>query len=501
MRVMGCLQAGDRRQTASYIDVDRVTRASNNRRAPAMSEPCRPLRAAPPPMGLLAGTPTVPQSDRSRLRGFDSQTIFRRRMSNNLIRLRRKKEKFRWPAFPLSCASWLLTRFLLLGSLWVPVAIGGTETLAQQWAPQRLASQQYALQTVPCQDCDAAEGNPLPPLPGIEAYQTADYPLEEDAHSIDAPPEMAVGPGVASGEMVPGGAYAGYEPWFPNRPHILSRTADRLRQRPVFPNRPYLFGGAAWGPAPERPHNFWFNPFAIPQGLGNLLFRGNYPADTGSLGFPYSLVPSHVVDRVPRPYIGHGQPYIQTSHIGRGQPLSGTSWQNRPFSVDGFTGALLSHRLNDDVDQTSGLITGFRLGWDYDHYWGSEFRMGFGNTGVVGSSEKVDVRLADVGVQYYPWGDARWRPYTGLGLGVGSFTFQDGSRSVDDYAVQIPISVGVKYAFKPWWNLRLDVTNFLSLPSSELDFMNNVQLTGAVEYRFGGRRRSYFPYNPSIHLK
>ena len=370
----------------------------------------------------------------------------------------------------------------------------------------------YQLQTVPCQNCDATSQNYLPPLPGVDAYAGGILPvaaMQEDptAQSFHQPdqfvetlaPQQA--PPMQTTATPANGTYDyvdGYPPVFPNRPYIIPRTVDRLRQRPLFPRLTAAFHS---GSPSDRPHTFWFNPFAIQQGLGNFLFRGNQPADTGSLGMPFSMVPSHVVDQVPRPYIGHGQNYIKSPHIGMGQPLSGTSWTNRPYSIDVYTGAFLASALNENVEQGNGLMSGFRVGWDFEHYWGTEFRMGFGDTRVDGSSDKVDVRLADIGVVYYPWGDARWRPYTSLGLGIGSFAFQDGSHSVDDYALQVPISVGVKYAFKPWWNLRLDFTNYMSMPSSHLDFMNNVLLTGAFEYRFGGRRRSYFPYNPSIHLK
>jgi hypothetical protein len=59
----------------------------------------------------------------------------------------------------------------------------------------------------------------------------------------------------------------------------------------------------------------------------------------------------------------------------------------------------------------------------------------------------------------------------------------------------------VKYAFKPWWGLRLDATNYLVLPANDLSFMNQVALSLAAELRFGGQRRSYFPYSPSIQLR
>jgi len=220
------------------------------------------------------------------------------------------------------------------------------------------------------------------------------------------------------------------------------------------------------------------------------------------LGFPFSVVPSHMVDRVPRPYLGHGQSYIGPRHIDRGQPLIGTSWTNRPFYVDGYTGALLGWGLNDVLGQGHGTVTGVRLGWDFEHFWGAQFGFGFGNTQTDPLGNDISLRLADLSVLYYPWGDSRWRPYTGMGLGVGQYDFinQD-QRRIEQIAVQIPLSIGVKYAFRPWWAIRVDATNYLSLPTGELSFINQLALTLALELRFGGQRRSYFPYSPSIHLR
>ncbi|MBL8892196.1 MAG: hypothetical protein JNL67_19630 [Planctomycetaceae bacterium] len=294
----------------------------------------------------------------------------------------------------------------------------------------------------------------------------------------------------------------GPAPLFPNRPYLVPRLAERLRWRPLFPNRPYLRGSWPGGPPLEQPRTFWLNPFAVQQGLGNFLFRGNQPADTGSLGFPFSVVPSHLVDRVPRPYLGHGQPYIGPRHIDRGQPLFGTSWVNRPYFIDGYTGALFSWNLTENLDQTHGTISGLRLGWDYEHFWGAQIGMGFGSTNTDPGGNDVSIRLADVSVMYYPWGDSRWRPYTGLGLGAGKYSFLDETGgSVDEFAMQIPLSLGIKYAFRPWWALRVDATNYFVLPANELKFMNQLALTLGLEIRFGGQRRSYFPYSPSIQLR
>ncbi len=387
---------------------------------------------------------------------------------------------------------------------------------AQQWAPTQGATQPSVSQP----DVSLLKSTqPMPPKQGVPRHSSRIISVAEPGMEPDAWVYEGEGPSAwLAGELpasgigydhdyygVPGHgqAYdAGYDPLFPNRPYLVPRLADRLRWRPLFPQRPHLRGSWSGGPPLEQPRTFWFNPFAIQQGMGNFMFRGNHPADTGSLGFPFSTVPSHVVDRIPRPYFGHGQSYVGPRHIDRGQPLVGTSWTNRPFYVEGYTGALLAWNLSDSVDQTHGTISGVRLGWDFEHFWGTEFGLGFGSTRTSPGGADVSIRMADVSVLYYPWGDSRWRPYTGMGLGVGRYAFLDsGQVSINEFALQIPLSVGVKYAFKPWWALRLDATNYLVMPADNLRFMNNVALSMAVEFRFGGQRRSYFPYSPSIQLR
>ena len=47
---------------------------------------------------------------------------------------------------------------------------------------------------------------------------------------------------------------------------------------------------------------------------------------------------------------------------------------------------------------------------------------------------------------------------------------------------------------------RFDVIDNLAFASGPLDTMNNISLTFSVEVRFGGVRRSYWPWNPGRHL-
>ncbi|MGY8771376.1 MAG: hypothetical protein ACKVH8_23425 [Pirellulales bacterium] len=71
----------------------------------------------------------------------------------------------------------------------------------------------------------------------------------------------------------------------------------------------------------------------------------------------------------------HSDPDDPDRYLGQGSPLIGTSWRNRPYHADMFFGSLLTGDLERNViSQRSTAISGIRIGYDFDHYWGSEIR-------------------------------------------------------------------------------------------------------------------------------
>jgi opacity protein-like surface antigen len=186
------------------------------------------------------------------------------------------------------------------------------------------------------------------------------------------------------------------------------------------------------------------------------------------------------------------------------EPLVGASWSNEPYHVDWFLGMIRGTEIiRDHVDQNVGVVGGFRLGWDYDLYWGLETRLGFSSledqpeaAPLAGSADKVI--LWDTSLVYYPWGDSRFRPYFGIGLGLAEFRFTDDfGQQIQRNLVEMPIGVGLKYRLHDWITLRADVTDNLALGSSGLATMNNFSFTTGMEYRFGGCHRSYWPWEPA----
>ena len=104
--------------------------------------------------------------------------------------------------------------------------------------------------------------------------------------------------------------------------------------------------------------------------------------------------------------------------------------------------------------------------------------------------------MTDASVLYYPWGDARWRPFATLGFGVVGFHFQDRSgQGFDQTIVHLPIGLGLKYKWQPIFAFRLDLKDNLAFGTSRLDTMHNWSLTCGVELRWGGdSSKRYFPW-------
>ena len=208
----------------------------------------------------------------------------------------------------------------------------------------------------------------------------------------------------------------------------------------------------------------------------------------------------------------HGEVNHAHRHYGKGRPLVGTSWLNRPLHVGWFIGSLMGDDLiGGRIDQESDIFGGYRLGIDFDHYWGTEFRLGFAAPEIVDSPAVIDpnspppqrddrILFWDAHLLYYPWGDAQWRPYASIGLGVASIRFNDElGQAYNEVLFHVPIGIGAKYQFRRWCALRFDAMDNLAVGTSSLDTMHNLSFTFGVEVHAGGFRTSYYPWNPSIH--
>lgn len=195
-----------------------------------------------------------------------------------------------------------------------------------------------------------------------------------------------------------------------------------------------------------------------------------------------------------------------TSHgraMGPGDPLRGTSWLNRPYTLSLDGGALLmTGKPAPNVRKNNDLFGAVGLGWDWDHYWGSQFRVGWStpdllNTQQPTASPDDNLFITDLSLLYYPWGDARTRPYYRLGIGLTDVEYtNDFGVRINDMLLTIPVGIGVKYQVRRWMAWRLELANNIAFGQGETDSLQNLTLTGGLEWRFGGRPANYWAWAP-----
>jgi hypothetical protein len=64
--------------------------------------------------------------------------------------------------------------------------------------------------------------------------------------------------------------------------------------------------------------------------------------------------------------------------------------------------------------------------------------------------------------------------------------------------LQMPIGLGLKYRHTSRLAMRVDLIDNIGFSAGQLDTMHNWSLTAGIEARFGGgRKRNYWPWNPS----
>ncbi len=186
-------------------------------------------------------------------------------------------------------------------------------------------------------------------------------------------------------------------------------------------------------------------------------------------------------------------------------PERARSWTNRPVSVGGFIGGMFSTELiSGRVDQEPSFFTGGRLGWDVSESWGLETRLGLAETNLRGENasvflDKNELTVWDADLMYYPWGESRLRPFLSLGLGFLQHDFVDDTGvRVKDTLFAIPFGLGFKYRIDQRLAIRFDLQdNFAFAGGHDVESTNNISMTAGLELRFGGRKKNYWPWDPS----
>lgn len=179
---------------------------------------------------------------------------------------------------------------------------------------------------------------------------------------------------------------------------------------------------------------------------------------------------------------------------GPGEPLRGTSWLNRPyeFGLDAG-GFVMTKRISANSQRNNDVLAAAHLGWDWDHYWGSQVRVAWtspdlSTPAAVQPRKSDDLMIYDLSMLYYPWGDSRVRPYYRFGAGLVDvdFTNPAGHRE-DNMLLTFPVGIGIKYQTKRWMALRGEVIDYITFGQNSAAGMQNLTFSLGMEWRFGGR--------------
>ncbi|GHT40492.1 hypothetical protein FACS189443_0920 [Planctomycetales bacterium] len=210
---------------------------------------------------------------------------------------------------------------------------------------------------------------------------------------------------------------------------------------------------------------------------------------------------------------------------GCGQPLVNKSWLDHPHYFGGFVGTIYGSKdlVSGAIKQKDGGTGGILYGYNLNEYWGIESRLHFSsidiydtdaiveqiralNPNYIATSRARELTIIDFAVQYYPLGNAKWKPYFKYGLGAGHETFIDSwGNKHSETAVSMPLGVGLRY----WWNERLaiqaDIIDNVVFGKGITKTNGNVSFAVGLTYSFGAdtkkRPVQYWPARPSMGSK
>ncbi len=218
-------------------------------------------------------------------------------------------------------------------------------------------------------------------------------------------------------------------------------------------------------------------------------------------------------DRWSEPPTTNGLPGLRTSvshprAIGLGEPLQGTSWLNRPYQFSLETGLLaMANDVGGGTGKGNDLLIAAQLGWDFDHYWGTQVRVAFSSPSFDYETPPVtdasnDVAIYDASLLYYPWGDSRVRPYWRAGLGLTDIDYVDAAGTpASESLVTVPLAVGLKYQKERWMAIRFEAADNIAFGQGDANTLNNFTFTFGAEWRFGGRAAPGWRREGNRHLQ
>jgi len=87
------------------------------------------------------------------------------------------------------------------------------------------------------------------------------------------------------------------------------------------------------------------------------------------------------------------------------------------------------------------------------------------------------------------------------GIGATEIDFPtDGGHRRNEELWTFPVGFGLKYPIRRWLAARAEFADQLALGNNGVATQHDLTLTFGLEWRFGARQRSYWPWNPSRHI-
>jgi hypothetical protein len=177
------------------------------------------------------------------------------------------------------------------------------------------------------------------------------------------------------------------------------------------------------------------------------------------------------------------------------------------------------------IKQKEGGTGGLLFGYNFNDYWGFESRLHFASIDIqdtayareiiqnlnpdlkiLSTTRTNELTILDVSANFYPLGNAKWRPYFKYGLGFGQQKFVDSFGYTHSKGIgAMPLGMGMRY----WWNERLaiqaDLTDNVIFASGIAKTQHDVALTVGLTYAFGSGKTvhpvHYWPATPSMGSK
>jgi hypothetical protein len=170
-----------------------------------------------------------------------------------------------------------------------------------------------------------------------------------------------------------------------------------------------------------------------------------------------------------------------------GDLVQDTYYLRRPWHAGFFFGTMDGDSLTSEVNQASDWFGGFRYGNDFSPTWGWELRTAFFEPKLTYADEPERAGFArdwflDASFLHYPFGDTRIRPFWSIGLGGSQFKFTDErNRGISEWLVDLPLSIGCKYYWKPWLVLRGELADTIVFGNDNVDTQNNLSFSVGAE--------------------